>query len=98
MEHQEHHEYHEAHEHHHEHHEHVEIFIDKKEHKSPNPTTGAALYKLGGVNPNEYDLYIEIHGKGEDKLIPDDHIEIHLKNHEHFFTVQKKLNPGGLWR
>ncbi len=54
MEHQEHHEHrHEAHEHHHEHQEHVEIFIDKKEHKSPNPTTGAALYKLGGVNPNE---------------------------------------------
>lgn len=27
----------------------VTIIIDKKETKSPNPTTGAALYKLGEV-------------------------------------------------
>lgn len=81
----------------HEHHHRVEIFIDKKRYESPNPTTGAALYKLGGVDPNAYDLYREVHGKGDDEPIPDSNKEIHLKNGEHFFTVQKKLNPGGLW-
>jgi len=80
----------------HEHHR-VEILIDKKRYESPNPTTGAALYKLGGVDPNSYDLYREVHGKGDDELIPDSNKEIQLKNGEHFFTVQKKLNPGGPW-
>jgi hypothetical protein len=85
------------HQQHHKHHEQVEIFIDKKKHESPNPNTGAALYTLGKVDPNTHDLYQEVHGKGEDKLIPNNHIEIHLKNGEHFFSVQKKLNPGGSW-
>lgn len=94
-----HHEHHPHH--HHEHHEppkHVEIFIDKKKHESRNPTTGVALYTLGKVDPNTHDLYEEVHEKGEDKLIPNNHEEIHLHKHEHFFSVQKKLNPGGLWR
>ena len=79
-------------------HSHVEIFIDKKKHESPNPTTGAALYRLGGVDANTYDLYREVAGKGDDELIRDDHSVVHLKNGEHFFTVQKKLNPGSQWR
>lgn len=77
---------------------HVEIFIDQKKHESPNPTTGAALYVLGGVDPNAYDLYREVHGKGDDELIRNDNSTITLKNGDHFFTVQKKLNPGSLWR
>ena len=81
----------------HEHHHNVEIFIDKKRYESPNPTTGAALYQLGGVDPNAYDLYREVRGKGDDELIHNDNSEVHLKNGEHFFTVQKKLNPGCLW-
>jgi hypothetical protein len=76
----------------------VEIFIDKKKYESPDPTTGAALYRLGGVDPNAYDLYREVHGKGEDELIRDDQSAVTLKNGDHFFTVQKKLNPGSLWR
>jgi hypothetical protein len=79
-------------------HKHVEIFIDKKRYESPDPTTGSALYRLGGVDPNTYDLYREIHGKGDDELIRDDQSSVVLKNGEHFFTVQKKLNPGSLWR
>jgi hypothetical protein len=79
----------------HEHKHNVEIFIDKKRHESPTPTTGAALYVLGGVDPNKYDLYEEVHAKGDDKLIPNDGTRIDLENGEHFFTVQKKLNPGG---
>jgi hypothetical protein len=78
-----------------EHHNRVEIFIDKKRYESPTPTTGAALYVLGGVDASKYDLYEEVHGKDDDKLIPNDGAKIDLKNGEHFFTVQKKLNPGG---
>lgn len=79
-------------------HNQVEIFIDKKKHDSPNPTTGAALYVLGSVDPNTYDLYREVHGKGDDELIRNDTSAVTLKNGDHFFTVQKKLNPGSLWR
>ena len=88
---------------HHHHHPHpapahVEIFIDKKEQRSHTPTTHAALYRLGQVNHTTHDLYEEIRGKGEDKLIPYNEAEIHLHKHEHFFSVQKKLNPGAVCR
>ena len=86
------------HHHHHPHPAHVEIFIDKKEHRSQTPTTHAALYRLGRVDHTTHDLYEEIRGKGEDKLIPYSEAEIHLHKHEHFFSVQKKLNPGAAWR
>lgn len=75
----------------------VELFIDNKKHESPNPTTGAALYALGGVDPNAYDLYQEVHGKGDDELIRNDGGSVGVKNGDHFFTVQKKLNPGSAW-
>ena len=39
------------------HHE-VPIYIDRKEQKSPSPTSGAALYALGKVAAG-YDLYEE---------------------------------------
>jgi hypothetical protein len=73
----------------------VTIIIDKKEYKSPNPTTGHALYVLGGIDPKVYDLFRETHGKGDDELIPDDRTPIELKNGDHFFSLKKKLNPGG---
>jgi len=99
MEQQEHSHHHEHHHHHpHELPSHMEIFIDKKEHRSPNPTTHAALYKLGHVDPATHDLYEEVRSKGEDKLIPFNDAEIILHKHEHFFSVQKKLNPGAAWR
>lgn len=75
----------------------VEIFIDKRPYKSPNPTTGAKLYLLGGIDPNSYDLYLEVHGKGDDQLIPNDGNPVTLKNGDHFFSVQKKLNPGSVY-
>jgi hypothetical protein len=75
-------------------HQQVSIHIDKQEYKSPNPTTGASLYKLGSVGA-DYDLYQEVPGKDNDPLIPNNETEIHLKNGEHFYTAQKKLNPGG---
>ncbi len=72
----------------------VTIIIDKKERKSPNPTTGTALYKLGEV-ASGYDLWKEVPGKGDDDLIPNDRTPISLKNGEHFYTAQSSLNPGG---
>ena len=71
----------------------VTIHIDKKEKKSPNPTTGAALYLLGDV-PAGYDLFEEIHGAGDDKLIVNDNKEIELKKHLRFYTSKQSLNPG----
>ena len=75
-------------------HKEVSIIIDKKEKKSPTPTTGHALYVLGGVDPQTYDLFREVHGKGDDELIKDDNAKVELKNGEHFFSLKKKLNPG----
>ena len=75
-------------------HQEVSIIIDKKEHKSPNPTTGHALYVLGGIDSQNYDLFRETHGKGDDELIPDNGTSITLKDGDHFFSLKKKLNPG----
>ena len=71
----------------------VEIIIDKKPHKSPDPTTGAALYTLGTVQAG-YDLFREARGKGNDELIPNDNTEIVLKPGDKFYTAQSSLNPG----
>jgi hypothetical protein len=73
----------------------VSIIIDKKQHKLPNPTTGAVLYSLGGVNPENYDLYRETHGQGDDEPILNNANPVQLKNGDHFFSIKKKLNPGG---
>lgn len=73
----------------------VVIHIDKKEYKSPNPTTGHALYDLDKVDPNVYDLYREVPGKGDDEFIPNSSQQVVLRDGDHFFSVQKKLNPGG---
>lgn len=72
----------------------VTIHIDNKEKKSPSPTTGAALYVLGGIDPNVYDLFRETHGHGEDELIQNNGNPVELHEGDHFFSVQKKLNPG----
>ena len=76
-------------------HEHntVNITVDTQHLVSPNPTTGHALYELGKV-PAGYDLYREVHGKGDDELIPNSNAPIELKNGEHFFTTKQSLNPG----
>ena len=71
----------------------VTIIIDKKERKSPNPTSGAALYKLGDVATG-YDLWKEVPGRGDDELIPNNGTVVHLKDGEHFYTAQSSLNPG----
>jgi hypothetical protein len=79
---------------HHEKHE-EKIFIDNKDHKSPNPTTGKALYQLGNVNSQTHDLYEEVKGKGDDNFIEDNNETIHIYDCERFYSAQKNLNPGG---
>jgi hypothetical protein len=74
-------------------HDEVTIIIDKKERKSPNPTTGAALYTLGAVAAG-YDLWREVHGNGDDELISNDAKPVQLKNGDQFYTAQSSLNPG----
>ncbi len=72
----------------------VSIHIDGKEKKSPNPTTGSALYALGQIDPNAYDLFRETHGHSDDELIQNNNAPVELHEGDHFFSVQKKLNPG----
>lgn len=74
-------------------HDEVHIIIDKKEKVSPNPTTGVALYILGAVATG-YDLFREVHGKGDDQFILNDSTEETLKPGDHFYTAQSTLNPG----
>ena len=71
----------------------ITIHIDKKQYKSPSPTTGSALYSLGQVAAG-YDLWREIHGKGDDELIANNGTLVVLKNGDHFYTAQSSLNPG----
>ena len=75
-------------------HSEVNIIIDKDHFRSPNPTTGAALYLLGKVK-NGYDLFREVHGHGDDELIANDRTAIQLKDGDHFYSAPSTLNPGG---
>ncbi len=75
------------------HHDEVNITIDKKHKKSINPTTGGALYQLGEI-AEDRDLFLEIHGPGDDQFIPRDNSEINLHDGDHFYSAQKSLNPG----
>jgi len=72
----------------------VKIFIDKQPKESPNPTTGHALYILGSIDSQNYDLYRETHHGGDDELIKDDATPIELHEGDHFFSSPKKINPG----
>ena len=69
------------------------INIDKKEFKSPTPTTGAALYALGQVKAG-FVLFRELHGPGDDEKIQNNAIPVELKNGDHFYSAKDELNPG----
>ncbi len=71
----------------------VNIIIDKTHKTSPSPTTGAALYTLGTV-ASGYELFREVHGKGDDEPIANDATSVTVKNGDHFYSAQKTLNPG----
>ena len=68
----------------------IRIHIDQKLYRSPNPTTGAALYELGGVSPDQ-ELYRELTGHMEDEVIPNDSSSVSLKEGDHFHTGRKEI-------
>lgn len=63
----------------------VRIHIDREPYDSRNPTTGAALYVLGGVGLHR-ELFREVGGDREDELVPNDETTVHLKQNEHFYS------------
>ncbi len=63
----------------------VRIHIDREPIKSPNPTTGLALYELASV-PKHRDLFREMGGDVEDELVPRDETVVHLNRDEHFYS------------
>lgn len=73
----------------HEHKHEVKIFIDQHAHQSPNPTTGAALYALGKVEPG-LELYREVTGDREDPEVSNGPGPVHLKEDEHFHSGKPK--------
>lgn len=74
----------------HEHKHEVKIFIDEHSYNSPNPTTGAALYVLGKVQPG-LELFREVTGDREDVPVPNGPEIVHLKEDEHFHSGQPKV-------
>jgi hypothetical protein len=63
----------------------VRIHINREDYRSPNPTTGEALYVLAGI-PEDEKLYREVGGDKEDKLVPRDDAHAHLTKDEHFYS------------
>jgi len=62
----------------------VRIHIDQKQHESPNPTTGEAY--IYSQSPAGFELYREVTGDQEDKVIPSGPETVHLKEDEHFHS------------
>lgn len=73
----------------HEHKHEVKILIDQHTYHSPNPTTGAALYALGKVEPG-LELFREMTGEREDAEVPNGPETVHLKEDEHFHSGKPK--------
>lgn len=70
----------------------VRIHIDREIFESPDPTTGKALYALAQI-PNHRELFREVAGDHEDKLVPRDDTVIDLKKDDHFYS-QKAVIVG----
>ena len=68
----------------------VKIFIDQQAYHSPNPTTGAALYVLGKVQPG-MELFDEVTGNRLDTEVDNGPEIIHLKEDEHFHSGPPKV-------
>lgn len=63
----------------------VRIHINRETYRSPDPTTGEALYDLADI-PKQQDLYREVDGNDDDQRIPRDGTEIRLALDEHFYS------------
>ena len=71
----------------------IPIIIDKKQHKTVSPTSGASLYLLGVINTG-YDLFRETAGQGDDLFVPNDATTLDIHPGDHFYSAQSSLNPG----
>lgn len=67
----------------------VRVHIDQHPYHSPNPTTGAALYTLGRVQPH-HELFREVEGDREDAPVPNDGMPLHLRQDEHFHSAEAR--------
>ena len=65
----------------------VRIHINREVYKSPDPTTGEALYSLADI-PKHEKLYREVEGDEEDERVPRDETTIHLTGDEHFYSQE----------
>jgi hypothetical protein len=74
----------------HEHKHEVQLFIDQQAYHSANPTTGAALYALGNVQPG-MELFREVTGDREDLEVDSGPEPVHLKQDEHFHSGPPKV-------
>lgn len=70
----------------------VTITINHKVVESPTPTTGRALYELGGV-PKGHTLFRETPGVHEDVPVPEDSPDVHLVQDEKFYSEEGKPKP-----
>jgi hypothetical protein len=68
----------------------VKLFIDQNSYHSPNPTTGAALYALGNVQPG-MELFCEVTGDREDSEVDNGPEIVNLKEDEHFHSGKPKV-------
>jgi hypothetical protein len=68
----------------------TKIFIDQNPYHSANPTTGAALYVLGNVQPG-MELFREVTGDREDSEVDNGPEIVHLKQDEHFHSGKPKV-------
>ncbi len=73
------------HERDHQHRHEVRIHINGEAYRSPNPTTGEALYTLGNI-PKDFELLREAHGDHEDKVVLNGKEIVHLREDEHFYS------------
>ncbi len=73
----------------------VYIYIDTHKYQAPKPDmTGEELRNLAKPSiGNQYNLWLEIPGLGDDKLVGDAEI-IHLHDGMCFYSALKEINPG----
>jgi hypothetical protein len=73
----------------------VIIHIDHKKYETDQEImTGTQIRSLA-VPPisEDYDLFLETHGPGDDRKIADEE-EVALSNGMHFYSVLRQINPG----
>jgi hypothetical protein len=74
------------------HHKTVTIIINHNHLESPSPTSGTALYGLGGI-PAGDTLFREVPGEKNDKPIARDSAEIQLQEGEKFYSEKGDPKP-----